>query len=350
MSDAPELIVRVEGAAGRLTLNRPRALNALTHGMCRGMADALLAWREDPAIALVLIDHAGDRGFCAGGDIRQAAASARGDGRESRAFFLTEYRLNHLLVTYPKPTVAVGDGLVMGGGAGLFLPCRYRVATERTVLAMPESAIGLFPDIGAAWHLTRIPGQVGVWAGLTGARLGPADCLDLGLATHLVDSAAAGSLKTSIVADPDAVDGALEQFAAAPGPSTVEALRPMIDRLFAGETVEAIIAALAADPDPFAADQLAILNRMSPQALKVGLRHMRFGAHAGSFAEVIAQDYCLADRSVRAHDFQEGVRAVIIDKDNAPRWDPPTLEAVTAAYLDAFFVPFPPGEAWTPLA
>jgi enoyl-CoA hydratase len=177
-----ELNARVEGRVGRLTLNRPKALHALTGDMCDAMIAALMSWREDDSIAAVMLDHEGERGFCSGGDVRAAARSGRGDGREARAFFRKEYQLNALLFGYPKPVIAFMDGVTMGGGVGIARPARYRIATERTVLAMPEAAIGLFPDVGAGWYLSRLPGAVGLWMAMTGARLGSADCLLLGLA------------------------------------------------------------------------------------------------------------------------------------------------------------------------
>ncbi|HZZ31183.1 MAG TPA: enoyl-CoA hydratase/isomerase family protein, partial [Phenylobacterium sp.] len=188
MSGEPEVLTRIEGAVGRITLNRPQALHALTTNMCRLMIEALVAWIDDPKVRLVLIDHAGDRGFCAGGDIRMLAESGAADGRLAREFFFTEYRLNALLHDYPKTLVAIMDGVTMGGGVGLSVYAKYRVATERTLLAMPETGIGLFPDIGAGWVLSRLPGEMGTWMALTGARLKAADCLHLNLCTHYVES------------------------------------------------------------------------------------------------------------------------------------------------------------------
>ena len=188
MTEEPEVIVRVEGFAARITLNRPRALNALNADMCLAISEALLAWRDDDRIGSVLIDGAGERAFCAGGDIRVVAESGKGDGAEARRFFHAEYRMNELLTRYGKPVVAFMDGVTMGVGVGLSLPARYRIATERTTWAMPEGDIGLFPDVGGGWHLARLPGEVGAWLALTGARLRSADCLDFGVATHLVRS------------------------------------------------------------------------------------------------------------------------------------------------------------------
>jgi enoyl-CoA hydratase len=346
MSEEPEVIVRVESFAGRITLNRPRALNALNADMCQAISDALLAWEDDEAVAVVLIDGAGDRAFCAGGDIRVVAESGKGDGAEARRFFHTEYRMNELLQRYRKPVVAVMDGITMGGGVGISAPARYRIATERTMWAMPEGDIGLFPDVGGGWHLSRLPGEAGVWLALTGARLKGPDCLSLGIATHFVPLERIEELKASLTTahpgegrDPGQVIAGFAADVAATGAERVS------DGLFAFNTVEEIVAALKTD----GSDWAAILARKCPTTLKVALRLIREGAGRTSFAEEMAVEYRLAIRMTRRHDFIDGVRAVIVDKDNAPRWDPPTLEGVTDAMLDELFSPLPADEEWTPL-
>src|SRR5665213_1507673 len=247
MNGPPEVIVQVEGAVGRLTLDRPAALGALTTNMCRLMIEALLAWRDDDAIVLVLIDHAGERGFCAGGDIRALADSVAGDGVAALAFFFTEFRLDHLLFTYPKPVITLMDGVTMGGGVGISWPATYRIATERTLFAMPETGIGLFPDVGGGWFLPRLHGASGAWLALTGARLKAAGCEILGIATDVVPAARLGESKAAIVAEPAAIETILVELESDPGRSAMIEHHDEIDRLFAGETVEAIVAALAAD-------------------------------------------------------------------------------------------------------
>ena len=227
-----DVLIRVEGRVGRLTLNRPQALHALTTEMCRDMTAALLAWRDDPAVALVMLDHAGERGFCAGGDIRMLAESGAGDGRAAREFFFTEYRLNHLLFGYPKATVAFMDGVTMGGGVGLSRPARFRVATERTTFAMPETGIGLFPDVGGGWHLPRMPDHIGLWLALTGARLKAADCELVGVATDYVESAALPDLKAAILRDPEAVETFLTEFEGDASRPPLAAHQDEIDRIF----------------------------------------------------------------------------------------------------------------------
>ncbi len=349
MSEA-EVIVRVEGRVGRLTLNRPQALGSLTSNMCRLMIDALLAWRADDAVEAVLIDHAGERGFCAGGDIRALADSVAGDGTAARAFFFTEYRLDHLLFTYAKPVITVMDGVTMGGGVGISWPATYRIATENTVFAMPETGIGLFPDVGGGWFLPRLHGASGVWLALTGARLRAAGCEILGIATDVVPAARLPQLKAGIVADPAAIETILTELESDPGRSAMIEHHDEIDRLFAGESVEAIVAALEAEGSEWASAQLAILKTKSPLSLKTALRQIRAGAAMSDFAQVMAMEMRIATRLVAAHDFTEGVRAVILDKDGAPRWDPATLEGVTPAMLDAVFAPLPAGQEWSPLA
>ncbi|MBC7165841.1 enoyl-CoA hydratase/isomerase family protein [Phenylobacterium sp.] len=349
MTQTQDILARKEGAVGRVTLNRPKALHALTTDMCRAMTDALLAWREDPDVALVMLDHAGERGFCAGGDIRMLAESGAGDGFAAREFFFTEYRLNHLLFEYPKPVMAFMDGVTMGGGVGLSLPALYRVATERTTFAMPETGIGLFPDVGGGWHLPRLPGRSGLWLALTGARIKAADCEMLGIATDYVESSQLEALKAAVIADPAAVETHLTTFEADPGRPPLAAHRDEMDRLFDRESVEAIFEALERDGGAWAQEQLAVLKSKSPQTLKVAFRQLALGAEAASFAENMELEYRIGARVVARHDFQEGVRAVIVDKDNAPRWDPPTLQAVSEAMLDEIFAPLPSAQAWRPL-
>jgi enoyl-CoA hydratase len=344
-----EVIIRVEGKVGRLTLNRPQALHALTTHMCREMIAALSAWRTDPGVELVLIDHSGERGFCAGGDIRTLAQSGKGDGGLGREFFFTEYRLDHLLFHYPKPTVAIMDGVVMGGGAGISRPCRFRVGTERTAFAMPETGIGLFPDVGGSWYLSRMPDHIGHWLALTGARLKAADCELVGVITDYVESGDLPELKNWIVRGPAAVETLLTEFEAEAGRPEIAAHQDDIARGFAGDSVEAIVAALGATDSDWARDQARIIGTKSPLSSKIALRQLQEGAHANAFAEIMAMEYRIAHRLAVSHDFLEGVRAVILDKDNAPKWDPPSLEAVSAAAVDAIFAPLASDQEWSPL-
>lgn len=344
-----EVLIRVEGNVGRITLNRPKALHALTTAMCTAMTQALLAWRDDPAVKLVLLDHAGERGFCAGGDIRMLAESGAADGKDAREFFFIEYRLNHLLFEYVKPVVVIMDGVTMGGGVGLAMPAGYRVATERTTFAMPETGIGLFPDVGGGWFLPRMPSHIGTWLALTGGRIKAADCELVGVATDFVESGKVEALKAAIVADPAAIDGLLTEYEGDAGRPPLAQHQDEIDRIFGADTLEEILARLKAAGTEWADEQLKVLATKSPQTMKVAVRQLRLGGKMESFAENMTMEFRIGARVVQRHDFIEGVRAVIVEKDHAPRWNPATPEAVTEAMLDEIFAPLPSAEEWSPL-
>jgi enoyl-CoA hydratase len=343
-----EIIASTDGHVGRIRLNRPNAIHALTTPMCQAILDQIEAWRGDHAVRAIIIDHAEGRGFCAGGDIRMLAESGAKDGREARAFFHTEYRMNERLFTYVKPTVAFMDGITMGGGVGLSLPCKFRVATDNTRFAMPETGIGLFPDVGGGWYLSRLPGRTGQFLALTGARIDGAECVFLGLATHYIPSGALEEVKAKIAADPSALEAILDAFAEEPPPARIEGNLEQIDRLFASDQLEDIYTALEADDSEWAKKELATLKTKSPQTMKVALRLLKEGGHMHSFADEMRQEYAVGAHVVQRHDFLEGVRAVIVDKDNAPRWDPATPEGVTEHMLDTIFSALPDDEAWTP--
>ncbi len=349
MSEEPEVLISVQGAVGRITLNRPGALHALTTNMCGLITEALVTWIDNSIVKLVMLDHSGERGFCAGGDIRMLARSGAGDGKEAREFFFTEYRLNTLLHDYPKPLIAIMDGLTMGGGVGLSRPCRYRVATERTTFAMPETGIGLFPDVGGGWYLSRMSDHMGLWLALTGARIKAADCELTCIATDFVESARIPELKAAIIADPAAVETLLTEYGGDPGRPSLAQHQDEIARIFAADSVEAIVAGLEAADSDWAREQLKVLATKSPQTMKVAFRQLRLGGAMKNFADNMAMEYRIGARVVQRRDFLEGVRAVIVDKDNAPKWDPPTLEGVTEATLDGIFAPLPSAEEWSPL-
>ncbi|MES1973499.1 MAG: enoyl-CoA hydratase/isomerase family protein [Pseudomonadota bacterium] len=337
-----------DGRTARIRLNRPKAIHALNTAMCTEILAALEAWRIDLDVEAVLIDHAEGRGFCAGGDIRMLAESGAKDGAEARAFFHTEYRMNHRLFTYAKPVVAFMDGITMGGGVGLSQPAKFRVATENTRLAMPETGIGLFPDVGGGWYLSRLPGRTGQYLALTGHRLDGAECLALGLATHYLASEALDEAKASIAAEPQRIDAILTNLSRHVPDARIFAHREEIDRLFSSDTLEDVFAALEADSGEWARQQLATLRTKSPQTMKVSLRLLHEGATMPTFEDEMRQEYAVGAHVVQRHDFLEGVRAVIVDKDNAPRWNPPTPEGVTDHVIDQIFAPLPDGEAWTP--
>ncbi|MGZ8998318.1 MAG: enoyl-CoA hydratase/isomerase family protein [Allosphingosinicella sp.] len=344
-----EVLTLIDGKAGRIRLNRPKAIHALTRDMCTDMIQALLEWREHLEVEAVMIDHSAGRGFCAGGDVVMLAESGAGDGSEARAFFHEEYRLNHLLFTYAKPSVAFMDGITMGGGVGISQPCRFRVATENTRYAMPETTIGLFPDVGGGWYLPRLPGRSGVFLALTGARLDGAECFALGLATHYLPSAALDEVKTRISDDPQSLETILAESSVEPPEARILANREKIDRLFAPDSFEEILEALEADGSDWALTELETLRSKSPQACKVSLRLLYDGARAQDFGHEMRQEYAVATRVVQRHDFVEGVRALLVDKDNEPRWNPPSPEGVSEHMIDTIFAPMPEGEEWTPL-
>jgi len=332
------------GYAGFVVLNRPQSLNALTAGMIDGLAGALEAWADDPRIAHVVITGAG-RAFCAGGDIRQLAGQiAAGDHEGVLAFWAREYRLNHRIRHYPKPYIALIDGLVMGGGVGVSVHGSARVAGDRYAFAMPEVAIGFFPDVGATYVLPRCPGRTGTYLALSGARATCGDGVALGLATHYVPSAAFADLAERLTG-PDCQ--AVLAAAAAPAPSSpIVAARGEIDRCFAGDRLEAIEARLrraAAEGSAFARAALAALAGRSPTSLAIALRQMRLGGGLG-FDEALALEYRIVTRLCRGHDFAEGVRALIIDKDQAPRWQPPTIAELDEQTIEAHFASLGPGE------
>ena len=345
-----EMIIRREGAAGILSLNRPKAIHALTLPMCHAMSAALSEWASDDAVHAVIVDHSEGRGFCAGGDIAFLRNSALNDGGVSgRKFFHDEYQLNHQMFTYPKPIVAFMDGITMGGGVGISQPAKYRVATENTRFAMPETGIGLFPDVGGGWHLSRLPGRMGQFLALTGARLDGAECLWAGLATHYLPHEALTEAKERI-ANGHEPGGVLSALAVTPPPARIEGNASAIAKHFASDRYEDILASLERDDTEWAAKELATLRTKSPQTCKVALRQLAESVQLTDFADNMRMEYRIAARVLVRPDFAEGVRAVIVDKDNAPKWDPATPEGVTDDLLDAIFAPLPEGEEWVPLS
>ena len=347
MSD--ELLIRRDGVAGHISLNRPKAIHALTFDMCRGMSAALADWEQDDNVASVMLDHSEGRGFCSGGDINLLRQSALSDGGVSgRRFFFEEYRLNHQMFTYSKPLVAFMDGITMGGGVGIAMPASYRVATENTRFAMPETGIGLFHDVGGGWYLSRLDGGVGEYLALTGARLKGEDCLWAGLATHYLPSEALPEAKRRIAAGHE-IAGVLSALAVTPPEPQIAEHEAAIRRHFSFDTLEEILASLETDDSEWAARELATLRTKSPQACKVSLRQLAESLKLATFAENMAMEYRIGSRVLTLPDFAEGVRAVIVDKDNAPKWQPATPEGVTDQMLDAIFAPLPTQEEWNPL-
>ncbi|MBA4354413.1 MAG: enoyl-CoA hydratase [Novosphingobium sp.] len=345
-----EVIIKRDGAAGILSLNRPKAIHALTFDMVHAMTAAMLEWRSDPAVGAVLIDHAEGRGFCAGGDINLLRNSALNDGGVSgRQFFHDEYQLNHLLLTYGKPVVAFMDGITMGGGVGLSGPATFRVATEATRFAMPETGIGLFPDVGGGWFLSRLKGRMGQYLALTGARLDGAECVWAGLATHYLPAENLAEAKARIAADAGSIPTILRELSAVPPEPKIAAHAQEIERLFASNRYEDILAALDAEGSDFAQATLKTLATKSPQTCKVALRQLATSLTLPDFAANMAMEYRISARVLTLPDFAEGVRAVIVDKDNTPKWSPATPEGVSDALLDTIFAPLGAADEWKPL-
>ena len=345
-----DVLVDTRGAAGVLSLNRPKALHALTLDMCHAMSAALTDWTGDDAVQVVMVDHAEGRGFCAGGDISFLRNSALNDGGVSgRKFFHDEYQLNHQMFAYPKPIVTFMDGITMGGGVGIALPAKYRVATENTRLAMPKTGIGLFPDVGGGWYLSRLSGRLGQFLALTGARLDGAECLWAGIATHYLPADKLAEAKARIAEHPDRIAGILSELSVTPPDARVADNAERIVRHFASDRFEDILASLEGDDSDWAAKELATLRTKSPQTCKVALRQLADSTKLNDFADNMRMEYRIASRVLTRPDFAEGVRAVIVDKTNDPQWNPATPEEVSEDLIDSIFAPLPADEEWKPL-
>jgi enoyl-CoA hydratase len=342
MNSEPDVLFERRGAAGLIALNRPRALNAVSLAMVRALTRQLAEWEADPAVTRVIVTANGGRAFSAGGDLRALYDLGRaGRYDEALVYFREEYALNARIKHYRKPYVALIDGIVMGGGVGVSVHGSHRVAGDKFVFAMPEVGIGFFPDIGATWFLPRLPGELGTFCALSGERLDAADGVAAGIATHRVASARFPDLMEALcTAVP--VDAVLGAFAQAAGEGPMHPHQAAIDRVFKGNRVEDILTALdaesAADGTGFAAATAALIRTKSPTSLKLALAQMRRGPTL-DFAECMRTEFRIVSRVVRGHDLYEGVRAVIVDKDQAPRWQPSTLAAVSAAEVDRHFAP-----------
>ena len=347
-SATDEVLIRREGRAGRITMNRPQALNALTHAMVGKIWEALLAWQSDPAVELIVLDGTGDRALCAGGDVRSLYDSRVDGSGAARSFWTDEYRLNSLIGRYPKPYVALQDGIVMGGGIGLSAHASHRVVTERSRLAMPETGIGLIPDVGGTWLLAHAPGEAGVYLGLTGDSMNAADAIFARFSDNFVPSSKLSDLVARLC-DPKGGDvpAAITAFAEEPGPSALAERRAKIDKLFAGATVEDILQALAGASGEWAEKTRATLGQKSPKSLKLTLAAVRKAKTPRSLEEALTVEYRLTVRLFEDGEFPEGVRALLVDKDRKPKWSPPDLQGVTAAMVQQYLSPLPPGEELT---
>lgn len=335
MAENEDVLVTVENGVGLVTLNRPKAINSLTPGMVSAMAAALTDWAGDDGVHTVLLSGTGERGLCAGGDVIAIYHSARADGADARRFWFEEYQLNHAISRYPKPYVALMDGIVMGGGVGISAHAAVRVVTDTTKLGMPEVGIGFVPDVGGTYLLSRAPGLLGHHAALTGAPFSGADAIAMGFADQFVPHDRLADFRAAVIAD--GVDAALAAHATEPPASALLGQRDWIDECYAGETVAEILAALRAHPAEAAHDAAELIASRSPIALAVTLRAVRQAAGLDSLDDVLRQEYRIACAASRSHDLVEGIRAQLVDKDRNPQWSPRSVTEVTDADVDVYF-------------
>jgi enoyl-CoA hydratase/carnithine racemase len=338
----PDLIVRREGAVGVIRLNRPKTINAMTLEMSLGIDAALDQFEGDPAVGLVLLEGAGERGLCAGGDIRGLYESSRAGGDLGKVFWRQEYIMNARIARFPKPYVAFMDGLVMGGGVGLSAHGSHRVVTEKTKLAMPEVGLGFFPDVGGTWLLSRSPGEIGTYFGLTGQTMNGPDAIYAKFADAVVPSGKLAALRQALVGlrtDVKAaeVKAVIDGFAMGETSGPIAALRPQIDRWFAHDRMQDIVTALKQDGSDLAQSTLKTLNEKSPRGMVVALKLLRLAGASSSLEECLVREYRAALEVFRSDDFREGVRAAVIDKDRNPKWSPPSIEDVTPEIVAPYF-------------
>jgi len=338
MSDAEaEVLFERRGAIGLITLNRPKALNALTHNMCVAMKKQLDDWARDDGVKAVVVRGSGDRAFCAGGDIRALYESGKAGTPYALDFYRDEYILDATIKHYTKPYIGLIHGIDMGGGVGVSVNGAFRVAAENLAFAMPETGIGLFPDVGGSYFLPRCPGQIGMYLSLTGARLKTPEALYAGIATHFIPIAKWDVVIASL-ANGDAPEQVLNGVAESVPETFLVLHRQAIDRIFSGSSVEEILSALDNEREDWAGDAAKTIRNKSPTSLKIAFRQLREGAKL-DFDDCMKMEFRLANRIVAGHDFYEGVRATIIDKDGAPKWQPADLSGVSAADVAAYFAP-----------
>ena len=337
MGENEDVLVTVDRGIGLITLNRPKAINSLTTPMVSAISQALTNWREDDAVRAVVMTGAGERGLCAGGDIVAIYHSVRADGSEARQFWYDEYLMNAQIAGYPKPYVVLMDGIVMGGGVGVSAHGSVRVVTDTTKMAMPEVGIGLLPDVGGTFILSRAPGLLGLHCALTGAPFGAGDAIAMGFADRFVPHDKLAEFTDAIITD--GIDAALRAFATDPPESDLLVQREWIDECYAGETVEDIVAALRGHDAGPANDAANLIMTRSPIALSVALVAVRRAAKLDTLEDVLRQEYRTSYGASRSHDLVEGIRARVIDKDRNPKWSPASLAAVTTADVEAYFAP-----------
>jgi enoyl-CoA hydratase len=338
----PDLIARREGAVGVIRLNRPKAINAVTLQMFRDIDKALDAFESDPAVAVILLEGAGERGLCAGGDIRALYDSARAGGDLGKTLWREEYILNARIAKFSKPYVAFMDGIVMGGGVGLSAHSRHRVVTERTKLAMPEVGLGFFPDVGGTWLLSRSPGEIGTYFGLTGQTMNGPDAVYARFADAVVPSSKLAALREALVdfragASSADVKNAIDGFTTGETAGPVAAMQSRIDAWFGHDRMQDIVAALQRDGSQLAQSTLKTLNEKSPRGMVVTLKLLRLARASASLEACLVREYRAALEVFASDDFREGVRAAVIDKDRNPRWSPPRIEDVTPEIIAPYF-------------
>jgi enoyl-CoA hydratase len=338
----PDLIARREGSVGVIRLNRPKAINAVTLEMFRDIDKALDQFEADPDVAVILLEGAGERGLCAGGDIRALYESSKVRGDLGKILWREEYILNARIAKFPKPYVAFMDGIVMGGGVGLSAHSPHRVVTERTKLAMPEVGLGFFPDVGGTWLLSRSPGEIGTYFGLTGQTMNGPDAVYSGFADTVVPSGKLAALREALTglraaATSGDVKAVMGEFATGERSGPMAAIRPQLDRWFAHDRMQEIVAALKRDGSELAESTLQTLNEKSPRGMVVTLKLLRLARASSSLEQCLVREYRAALEVFASDDFREGVRAAVIDKDRNPRWSPPRIEDVTSAMIARYF-------------
>jgi enoyl-CoA hydratase/carnithine racemase len=340
VAEREDLLVNVDGGVGVVTLNRPKAINSLTHGMVSDLENALRNWEDDDAVHTVLLTGAGERGLCAGGDVVAIYHSAKADGSEARSFWQDEYVLNAYISRYSKPYVSIMDGIVMGGGVGVAAHGSVRVVTDTTKMGMPEVGIGFIPDVGGTYLLSRAPGQLGLHAALTGAPFSGADAIAMGFADHFVPHDQLAGFTSALVAD--GVDAALGAFAVEPPASPLLAQRQWIDECYAGDTAVDVVAALRAYGSGPADDAANLIAGRSPIAVAVTMAAVRRARALDTLEDVLRQEFRTACAALRSHDLVEGIRALLVDKDRNPTWSPASLEQCSPEAVEAYFAPADP--------
>ena len=342
METEAHIITETQGALGLVTLNRPRALNALTRGMCLGLEKALAAWAADPVIKAVAIRGAGERAFCAGGDIRAMADSASAGTSAAAGFLADEYRTNAVIGAFPKPYVSLWRGIVMGGGAGVSVHGSHRLADASLTFAMPETAIGFIPDVGASYFLSRCPGMTGLYLGLTGARIGAGDALYLGLATAFFPAERHDALLEKLASGEDAAS-AIAQLQDTPPPAPIAERQREIDTLFSAPTLEVVLERLDRDGGPFASECAAAIRARAPMSCKLAFAAFHRGRTL-SRDECLKMEYRIGARAVMAPDFREGVRTQLVDRNATPHWHPPQFAGMSDDMVAAYFATLGPRE------